>query len=178
MNEAQLNVNNNNNNNNNNTSLKQTIVEEEIAPTRSFPIELNNNNFLQRESSMLSSSYKCFGTSPSEVVRNEIALAARDLRGGRKNVGTVATTTMKRCSSSPRQQKNVIAKFSPGSPPSMAFTSDSLEIDDDDYVMVTSPGTGFVPRNPAHTACYQTPPRLGASPLSRGTSPKNPLQLG
>ena len=81
-------------------------------------------------------------------MRNEIALAARDLRGGRKNVGTVATTTMKRCSSSPQQQQNVIAKFSPGSPPSMAFTSDSLEIDDDDYVMVTSPGTGFVPRNP------------------------------
>jgi serine/threonine-protein kinase ULK/ATG1 len=176
MNEAQLNV--NNNNNNNNTSLKQTIVEEEIAPTRSFPIELNNNNFLQRENSMLSSSYKCFGTSPSEVVRNEIALAARDLRGGRKNVGTVATTTMKRCSSSPQQQQNVIAKFSPGSPPSMAFTSDSLEIDDDDYVMVTSPGTGFVPRNPAHTACYQTPPRLGASPLSRGTSPKEPSPTG
>ena len=57
----------------------------------------------------------------------KIALAARDLRGGRKNVGTVATTTMKRCSSSPQQQQNVIAKFSPGSPPSMAFTSDSLE---------------------------------------------------
>ena len=58
----------------------------------------------------------------------------------------------------------------------MAFggAPDSQEIDDDDYVMVTSPGTGFVPRSPSRnvSARHQTPPRLGASPLSRGTSPK------
>ena len=186
MNEAQLNSNSNNNNNDNNnsnTSMRQTIIEEEIAPTRSVPIQLNNNNiFLQRENSA-SSSYKCFGTSPSEVVRNEIALAARDLRGGsRKNAATAAATAIKRYSSSPQQQQNIFTRFTPGSPPSMAFggAPDSQEIDDDDYVMVTSPGTGFVPRSPSRnvSARHQTPPRLGASPLSRGTSPKNPLQLG
>ena len=177
MNEAQLSSNSNNNNNNNsNTSMRQTIIEEEIAPTRSVPIQLNNNNFLQRENSA-SSSYKCFGTSPSEVVRNEIALAARDLRGGsRKNAATAAATAIKRYSSSPQQQQNIFTRFTPGSPPSMAFggAPDSQEIDDDDYVMVTSPGTGFVPRSPSRnvSARHQTPPRLGASPLSRGTSPK------
>ena len=176
MNEAQLSS-NSNNNNNSNTSMRQTIIEEEIAPTRSVPIQLNNNNnFLQRENSA-SSSYKCFGTSPSEVVRNEIALAARDLRGGsRKNGATAAATAIKRYSSSPQQQQNIFTRFTPGSPPSMAFggAPDSQEIDDDDYVMVTSPGTGFVPRSPSRnvSARHQTPPRLGASPLSRGTSPK------
>jgi len=174
MNEAQL-----NSNNNNNTSLRQTIIEEEIAPTKSVPIQLNiRNNFLQREDSGLSSSYKCFGTSPSAVVRNEIALAARDLRGGnRKNAALAPPPSIKRYSFSPHQQQNTLTRFSPGSPPSMAFggTSDSQEVDDDDYVMVTSPGTGFVPRSPSQNAAaarHQTPPRLGASPLSRGTSPK------
>ena len=153
-------------------TLEQTTTikeDEEIAtPTTSKGIPIKNNNFRQRqkESSLSSSSYKCFGTSPSDVVRNEIALAARDLRGVDHNNHTRGTRQQQQFGKSPNQQR-YIARFSPGSPPSMV-TSNSLDFEDDDYVLVTSPGTGFVPRPTPR----QQLPRLGSSPLSRGTSPQ------